>query len=104
MTLLSFALTALALIALLAILIEILRQGVPCQSRFVSLPAPSWERRTWLCQRDYRYADDGGDCFLLSIPFGVMTGIFLAEFGKETAIAGFVRFITMSLPLCFVIV
>jgi len=42
MTLLSFALTALALIALLAILIEILRQGVPYLKPevFVSLPAP----------------------------------------------------------------
>jgi len=38
-----------------------------------------------------------GIASLLSIPFGVMTGIFLAEFGKETAIAGFVRFITTIL-------
>jgi len=44
----TFALTALALIALLAILIEILRQGVPCLKPevFVSLLPQLGRRRT----------------------------------------------------------
>jgi phosphate transport system permease protein len=94
MTALAFALTGLALIPLLSILWEILRRGM--SSIRLNMFVKS-------------VIDDGfgnailgtlvmvGIASLLSIPLGVVTGIFLAEFGRGTKIVNFVRFVTMIL-------
>lgn len=101
MTALAFALTALALLPLFAILIEILRQGIPHLKGelFTSLPAPQGMQGL-----PNGFANDiigtlmmVGIASLLSIPFGVMTGIFLSEFGQGSAIASTVRFLTTIL-------
>jgi phosphate transport system permease protein len=101
MTVLAFLLTGLALLPLLAILLEILRQGLPNLKweTFVSLPAPQGVKDI---PNGFGNAIIGtlmmvGIACLFSIPIGVMTGIFLSEFGKGTAIANFVRFITTIL-------
>lgn len=100
MTILAFLLTGLALLPLLAILLEILRQGLPNLKweTFVSLPAPQGVKDV---PNGFGNAIIGtlmmvGIACLFSIPIGVMTGIFLSEFGKG-AIANFVRFITTIL-------
>ena len=94
-------LTGLAILPLLAILLEILRQGLPNLKweTFVSLPAPQGVKDI---PNGFGNAIVGtlmmvGIACLFSIPIGVMTGIFLSEFGKGTAIANFVRFITTIL-------
>ncbi len=101
MTALAFALTALALLPLFAILIEILRQGIPHLKweLFTSLPAPQGMQGV-----PNGFANDiigtlmmVGIASLLSIPFGVMTGIFLSEFGQGSVIASTVRFLTTIL-------
>ena len=101
MTVLAFLLTGLAILPLLAILLEILRQGLPNLKweTFVSLPAPQGVKDI---PNGFGNAIIGtlmmvGIACLFSIPIGVMTGIFLSEFGKGTAIANFVRFITTIL-------
>lgn len=101
MSAIAFALTSLALLPLLAILIEILRQGLPTLKPevFVSLPAPAGMEGE---ANGFGNAIVGtlmmvGIASLLSIPFGVMTGIFLSEFGQGSRIANFVRFITSIL-------
>lgn len=101
MTILAFLLTGLALLPLLAIILEILRQGLPNLKweTFVSLPAPQGVKDI---PNGFGNAIIGtlmmvGIACLFSIPIGVMTGIFLSEFGQGTAIANFVRFITTIL-------
>jgi len=90
MTAIAFAFTALALLPLLAVLIAILRRGIP---------SLKWEVFTSLPAADgFGNAIVGtlmmvGIASLLSIPSGVMTGIFLSEFGQGIA-AGVVRFLT----------
>ncbi|AFZ19961.1 phosphate ABC transporter permease PstA [Allocoleopsis franciscana] len=115
MTLLAFTLTAAALLPLFAILLELLRQGfpqlmklqevhlfglpVPLPEVLVSLPAPEGiENRT----NGFANAIVGtlmmvGIAFLFSVPFGVMTGIFLSEFSKGSAVANYIRFIIVIL-------
>ena len=97
----AFVLTALALLPLLAILIEILRQGIPHLKWevFVSLPVPVGVEGE---SNGFANAIIGtlmmvGIASLLSIPFGVMTGIFLSEFSQGSALGNFVRFITTIL-------
>jgi len=108
MTAIAFGLTGLALIPLLAILIEILRQGLPHLKPevFVSLPAPAGVTDV---ANGFANAILGtlimvALATLLSIPFGVMTGIFLSELGRGAAasapvqiVASFVRFIATIL-------
>lgn len=101
MTILAFILTGLALLPLLAILIEILRQGLPQLSLdvLISLPAPVGMTGV---PNGFANAIVGtlmliGLASLISIPFGVMTGILLSEFGKKSAIASAIRFITLIL-------
>ena len=101
MTVLAFALTGLALLALFAILFEILRQGLPNLKPevLVSLPAPQGLEDV---PNGFANAIIGtlmmvGIASLISIPVGVMTGIFLSEIGKGTGFADFVRFITSVL-------
>ena len=101
MSVIAFALTALALLPLLAILIEILRQGIPHLKWevFVSLPAPVGLEGV---ANGFANAIVGtlmmvGIASLFSIPFGVMTGIFLSEFSQGSTIGNFVRLITTIL-------
>lgn len=115
MTILAIILTIAALLPLFAILFEIGRQGLPPLMKFqqvhllglpipipevmVSLPAPEGVQN-----RANGFANAiigtlmmlGIACFV-SVPFGVMTGIFLSEFAKGNAIANIVRFITVIL-------
>lgn len=115
MTILAFLLTAAALLPLFAVLFEILRQGfpqllklqdvrllgvpIPLPEVLVSLPAPEGiEGRA----NGFANAILGtllmvAIACLLSIPFGVLTGVFLSEFGKTSAIAKSIRFITVIL-------
>lgn len=101
MTAIVFILTALAVLPLLAILWEILQQGISHLKPevFVSLPAPVGLQGV---PNGFANAILGtlmmvGIASLLSIPFGLMTGIFLSEFSQGSAVAGFVRFITTIL-------
>lgn len=100
MSAIAFVLTGLALLPLLAILIEILRQGLPYLKWevFVSLPAPvGVEQPNGFANAIVGTLMMVGLASLLSIPFGVMTGIFLSELGQGTGIVNFVRFITTIL-------
>lgn len=93
MSLFAFAFTGLALLPLLAILGEILRRG---------LPRINWQVLTSVpVDGGFGHAIAGtlimvGLASLVSIPVGVMTGIFLSEFGQGV-IARFVRFVTTIL-------
>ncbi|MBD0347018.1 MAG: phosphate ABC transporter permease PstA [Coleofasciculus sp. Co-bin14] len=101
MTILAFTLTAVALLLLFAILFEILRQGLG-QLKWdvlVSLPAP-----VGVTDRSNGFANAilgtllmVGIACLFSIPVGVLTGIFLAEFSKDSAGANYIRFMTVIL-------
>lgn len=100
MSAIAFSLTVLALLPLLAILIEILRQGIPhlTWEVFVSLPAPVGLQGV---PNGFANAIIGtlimvGIASLFSIPFGVMTGIFLS-FSQSSTVGNFVRFITTIL-------
>ncbi len=102
MSAIAFILTGIALIPLIAILLEILRQGLPNLKPevFTALPAPPPILPT--DPNGFGNAIVGtlmmvGIASLISIPVGIMTGIFLAEFGQTSAIANFVRFITTIL-------
>lgn len=94
MTAIAFALTALALLPLLSVLISILHQGLPYLKWevFTSLPA----------------ADGFGNAILgtlimvgiasiISIPIGIITAIFLSEFNQGSALVEIVRFLTTIL-------
>jgi phosphate transport system permease protein len=115
MTVLAFLLTAAALAPLFAILFEILRQGfpalmklhevrlfgvpVPLPEVLVSLPAPEGveDRANGFANAIVGTLMMVGVACLFSVPFGVMTGIFLAEIGKNSAIANVIRFFTVIL-------
>lgn len=97
MSAIAFSLTALALLPLIAILTEILRQGIPHLKPevFVSLPAPVGLEGV---PNGFANAIVGtlmmvGIASVFSIPFGVMTGIFLSEFGRSKS-GNFVHLIT----------
>ena len=115
MTIVAFLLTIAALIPLFAILFEILRQGfspflklqtvpilgipISLPEVLVSLPAPAGVPNQ---TNGFANAIIGtllmvGIACLFSIPFGVMTGIFLSEFGKGSAVAKYIRFIVIIL-------
>lgn len=101
MTVLALILAGLALLPLIAILVEIIGQGLPNfkWDVFVSLPAPVGVKDV---PNGFGNAIVGtlmmvGIASLISIPLGLMTGIFLSEVGKGWAIANFVRFVTTIL-------
>ncbi len=101
MTVIAFILTAAALLPLFAILFEVLRQGLPQLhgETLVALPAPVGVTDQ---SNGFGNAILGtlmmvGIAFLFSVPVGVLTGIFLVEFGKGTAIARYLRFIIVIL-------
>jgi phosphate transport system permease protein len=96
MNAIAFVLSGLALVPLLAILLEIFRQGLPNLKWqvFVSLPAAVGLTGV---ANGFANAILGtllmvGIASLISIPSGIMTAIYLSEFGKRAAIADFVRF------------
>jgi phosphate transport system permease protein len=95
MSAIAFALTGLALLPLLAILMQILRLGIPHLNwqALTSLPAPVGLTGV---PNGFANAILGtlimvGIGSLLSIPLGVMTAIFLSEFG-QSAVSSFIRF------------
>jgi phosphate transport system permease protein len=101
MTTIAFLLTALALLPLFAILVEILRRGLPqlTWEVLVSLPAPVGLTEV---KNGFGNAIVGtllmvAIAALISIPLGILTAVFLAEFGQGLAIASTVRFIVTVL-------
>lgn len=102
MTVIAFAFTALALLPLFAILYKILGEGLTHLSWevLVSLPAPVGveDQPNGFANAILGTALMVGIATLFSVPIGVMTGIFLSEFGRENkAIANIIRFITVIL-------
>lgn len=101
MTTIAFLGTAIALLPLLALLIKILWEGLPHLKWEVltSLPAPVGLEGV---PNGFANAIQGTVTMvslatLISIPIGVLTAIYLAEFGKDRVIAQAVRFITTIL-------
>lgn len=107
MNVLAFVLTAAALLPLFSVLFSILRQGFPGLMKFrgvlpevlISLPAPEGVENV---PNGFANAIVGtlilvGIACLFSIPVGVMTGVFLSEFHKGSAVGNFVRFVTVIL-------
>lgn len=101
MTFLAFVLTAIALLPLFAMVGSIIQRGFPgfSWSVFVNLPAPVGSEGE---PNGFANAIVGtltmvGLGGLLSVPLGIMTGIFLSEFAAGSAIANGVRFATVIL-------
>lgn len=97
MTAIALMLSVVALVPLASVLVEILRQGLPNLSLevLVSLPAPQGMENV---QNGFGNAILGtvvmvGIAALVSVPLGVLTAIFLAEFGKTSTFASSTRFI-----------
>lgn len=97
MNLITLLLSLMALLPLLAILFEILRQGLPNLSWevFVSLPQPVGVEAE---ANGFANAILGtvmmvGIASLLSIPLGVITAIFLSELSSSQALTNTVRFV-----------
>jgi phosphate transport system permease protein len=91
---LAFGLTALAIVPLLSVLFEILKRGLGGLNPNMFVKS--------VIEDGFANAILGtavmvGIAMVLSIPAGIMTGIFLAEFGQTNPIANFVRFITTIL-------
>lgn len=102
MTVIAFSFTALALVPLLAILYKILGEGLTHLSWevIVSLPAPVGmeDQPNGFANAILGTALMVGIATSISLPIGVMTGIFLSEFGRENkALANAIRFITVIL-------
>jgi phosphate transport system permease protein len=97
MTVISLLLTALVLIPLLSIVMDILRQGLPHLQweALTALPAPVGMEGE---PNGFANAILGtvtmvGLGAILSIPLGVLTAVYLSEFGKQTPLAQTVRFV-----------
>lgn len=101
MTVLAFTLSIVALIPLFALLFSILQKGLPKLSWevFVSLPAPAGMEDV---PNGFGNAIVGtlmlvGIAVLISAPFGIITGIFLSEFGRYTRLGNAIRFLVTVL-------
>jgi phosphate transport system permease protein len=101
MTVLAFVLTAIALLPLFAMILSIVSQGLPRFSWevFTSLPAAMGEEDQ---PNGFANAIVGtltmvGLAASVSVPFGIMTGIFLSEFAAGSKIANAIRFMTVLL-------
>ena len=102
MTVIAFSFTALALVPLFAILYKILGEGLTHLSWevLVSLPAPVGveDQPNGFANAILGTALMVGIATSISVPIGVMTGIFLSEFGRENkVIANSIRFFTVIL-------
>ena len=101
MTTIALLLTALAILPLFSILFSILQQGLPQLSwqTFTTLPSPTGSvgEPDGFGNAIIGTAVMVGIASLISIPIGVMTAIFLAEFSQGSAIASFVRFVVTIL-------
>ena len=101
MTAIALLLTALAILPLFSILFSILQQGLPQLSweTFTVLPSPTGSvgEPDGFGNAIIGTAVMVGIASLVSIPIGIMTAIFLAEFSQGSAIAGFVRFVVTIL-------
>ena len=102
MTVIAFSFTGLALLPLFAILYKILGEGLTHLSWevLVSLPAPVGmeDQPNGFANAIIGTALMVGIATFLSVPIGVMTGIFLSEFGRENkGLANSIRFITVIL-------
>jgi phosphate transport system permease protein len=101
MTAIALLLTVLAILPLFSILFSILQQGLPQISwqTFTALPAPTG----MVGEVDgFGNAIVGtavmvGIASLISVPIGVLTAIFLAEFSHGSVVASFVRFVVTIL-------
>ncbi|MBW4471788.1 MAG: phosphate ABC transporter permease PstA [Stenomitos rutilans HA7619-LM2] len=101
MTLLAFLGTAIALLPLLAILLKILWEGAPHLKWEVltSLPAPVGLEGV---PNGFANAIQGtvmmvSIATLISVPIGLLTAIYLSEFGKQSPLAQGVRFLILVL-------
>ncbi|MBD1843511.1 phosphate ABC transporter permease PstA [Cyanobacteria bacterium FACHB-63] len=97
MSAIAVLLTGLALLPLLSILLEILRQGLPNLKWEVltNLPAPVGDTSV---VGGFANAIQGtvlmvGLATLMSVPLGILTAIYLAEIGKTNPVAQIVRFV-----------
>lgn len=97
MSAIAVVLTGLALLPLLSILFEILRQGLPNLRWEVltNLPAPIGDTSV---VGGFANAIQGtvlmvGLATLMSVPLGILTAIYLAEIGKTNFVAQIVRFV-----------
>jgi len=101
MTAIALLLTALAILPLFSILFSILQQGLPQLGwqTFTALPSPTGSvgEPDGFGNAIIGTAVMVGIASLISIPIGVMTAIFLAEFSQGSAIASFVRFVVTIL-------
>ncbi len=101
MTAIALLLTALAILPLFSILFSILQQGLPQLSwqTFTTLPSPTGSvgEPDGFGNAIIGTAVMVGIASLISIPIGIMTAIFLAEFSQGSAIASFVRFVVTIL-------
>ncbi|MBW4515998.1 MAG: phosphate ABC transporter permease PstA [Timaviella obliquedivisa GSE-PSE-MK23-08B] len=101
MTAIALLLTALAILPLFSILFSILQQGLPQLNwqTFTTLPSPTGSvgEPDGFGNAIIGTAVMVGIASLISIPIGIMTAIFLAEFSQGSAIAGFVRFVVTIL-------
>jgi phosphate transport system permease protein len=101
MTAIALILAVFALFPLVSILFSILQQGLPQLSwdTFTVLPSPTGS----VGEPDgFANAIVGtiimvGIATLISVPLGVLTAVFLTEFGKGSTIANFVRFVVTIL-------
>jgi phosphate transport system permease protein len=101
MTAIALLLSTLALLPLLSILIEILRRGIPGLNWdvFTALPAPVGMEGV---KNGFANAILGtvtmvGLGTVLSVPVGILTAVYLSEFGKQKPVAQTVRFVVKIL-------
>ncbi|MFM7449196.1 MAG: phosphate ABC transporter permease PstA [Leptolyngbyaceae cyanobacterium] len=101
MTAIAFGLAAMALLPLLSILFDILRQGLPHLrwEALTSLPAPVGLEGV---PNGFANAIAGtvimvAIASVISIPIGILAAIYLSEFGKNRALARSLRFIIIVL-------
>lgn len=101
MSAIAFTLTLVALLPLCLILLEIFSKGIGQLNWEVFTSLPAAEGMTDV-PNGFGNAILGtilmvGIASVFSIPLGVMTGIFLSEFGRGSRVASFIRFITVVL-------
>ncbi|MGH6980283.1 MAG: phosphate ABC transporter permease PstA [Stellaceae bacterium] len=91
---LSFAATALGLIFLFLVLYALLRNGIPALSgALFTAPTPPPGNAGGLANAIYGSVVMTVVATLIGTPIGMLTGTFLAEFGKHSHLASVVRFV-----------